>query len=185
MRRGRPGLLLVLALGLAACGTTAAMTPPAHGSGAHGAADPSGSLAASTTTSTTETFVTIPPAPPGSRPSAPTTAPGRGSHASTTTTTAATSTLLVQFGSGDADSDQFTVTAASWQLNWSYDCASFGPVGNFITTINGYGQALNTPDIGTDQLGSHGTGSNTYDDQGTFNVSIDSECSWSIAVIQH
>lgn len=183
MRRARPGLVLVLALAAAACGTTATAAPRHSGTvtARHGAA-PDPSVPVSSATSASTTLPTIPAAGTPRATTATTTTRARGATA--TTTTVAPSTLLVQFGSGNADSAQFTVSAASWQLNWSYNCAAFGPVGNFITTINGYGDAIDTPDIGTDQLGGHGTGDNVYDDQGTFNISIDSECSWSIAVVQ-
>ena len=187
MRRARPGLVLVLALGAAACGSTdAASTTTTHAGRDVSSGAPTASIGTttSTTTTTTPARITIPPASPGGARTTTTTRGGARGATTTTSTTTPTSTLLVQFGSGNEDTAQFTVTEPTWQLNWSYNCTSYGSVGNFITAINGYGQAVGTPDIGTDQLGWHGSGDNVYSDQGTFNVSIDSECTWSVSVIE-
>jgi hypothetical protein len=74
---------------------------------------------------------------------------------------------------------QFSVGSA-WNLNWSYSNCTDGS-GNFIVNIN---QPIGDTafDVGPNELGSGGTGSDTYTDTGTFSLSIDSECGWSIAI---
>lgn len=102
----------------------------------------------------------------------------------TATPTPASQTLLSQSGSGTGDTVQFRVTRSSWQLKWTYSCAAFGSEGNFIVTVNGYGGAAGTTDQGVNDLGTGGTGDEHYYDSGTFNLSIDSECDWTVAVVQ-
>lgn len=70
----------------------------------------------------------------------------------------------------------FNETGA-WLLSWSYsDCV--GGSGNFSAEINGSSAA----DPGPNELGSGGSGTDVYYDSGTFNISVISECDWSITV---
>jgi hypothetical protein len=73
--------------------------------------------------------------------------------------------------------------ASGWDEDWSYNCASFGSSGNFITSITGYGNAAGTLDSGANQLGAHGSGVNHYYDAGTFSISVNSECSWTEKIV--
>ena len=77
-------------------------------------------------------------------------------------------------------SPQFAVSGA-WTMAWSYNCASFGSTGNFAVSINQPSGDF-TFDIGPNELGTGGSGTDSYTDTGVFNLSILSECSWSITV---
>ena len=70
----------------------------------------------------------------------------------------------------------FNQTAA-WSLSWSYSNC-LGGSGNFSADINGSSDA----DPGPNELGSGGSGTDVYYDAGTFNISVISECDWSITV---
>ena len=93
-------------------------------------------------------------------------------------------TLLTQSGSGSANTAKFTVTKSSWQLQWSFDCSSSGGQGEFLAKVNGYGAAANTADSAPFATGSANSGDEHYQDQGTFNLSISSTCSWKVTVVQ-
>ena len=71
--------------------------------------------------------------------------------------------------------------ASPWTMAWTYDCASFGSSGPFIVYVN---QPLGglSDDFGPDELGTGGSGSNSYTDEGTFSLSIISGCDWSITI---
>jgi hypothetical protein len=75
---------------------------------------------------------------------------------------------------------QFSQTGP-WSMAWSYDCSAFGPTGNFIVNIN---QPTGDPisDIGANEIGATGAGTDFYEDSGTFSFSVNSECAWSITV---
>jgi len=98
----------------------------------------------------------------------------------TTAAPAAPVVLWQQSGSGQASGQQFTVPAKDkgWNEVWTYNCASFGSSGNFISTINGYGGASSTTDGGANELGASGSSANHYYDTGTFSIDINSECDW-------
>ena len=87
-------------------------------------------------------------------------------------------------GSGIASTRPFTIPAGDkeWQINWSYNCAKFGGSGNFDYTVN-QGTQPNYNDFGPNQLGASGHGIEHYYDHGTFNLQVNSECSWTIQVI--
>lgn len=104
----------------------------------------------------------------------------------TTTTTAPPPPLLDQSGSGISSTAQFTVPvgAREWDLVWSYSCTGVqGPVGNFIVNVKGYGGSAQTTDPGTNQIGASGNGTEHYFDAGTFNLEVNSECSWTVKVV--
>ena len=75
---------------------------------------------------------------------------------------------------------QFSQTGP-WTMAWSYDCSAFGSAGNFIVNVN---QPAGDPvsDIGANELGSGGAGTDSYVDAGTFSLNVNSECAWSITV---
>ncbi len=76
-------------------------------------------------------------------------------------------------GSGSHSTQTFTVPN-TWTLAWSYDCSSLGSSGNFIVDVQG---ALVQ---GVNQLGSGGSGTETYHSGGTVWLEINSECSWQV-----
>ena len=99
-----------------------------------------------------------------------------------TSTAAGASTAT--FTSGQIGSSGSTPTfsqAGPWTMSWSYNCAAYGSEGNFAVTINqpaGDGAS----DLGMNELGSGGSGTDYYYDTGQFSLSVISECDWSITV---
>jgi hypothetical protein len=136
--------------------------------------------AACGTTGATSPTTTGAPSVPAST-AAPTTAP---TTTVAPTTTSTVQVLVNQSGSGQASLAQFAVSNPAWDLDWSYDCSSFGQSGNFIVDVMGSGSAADTTDSGVNQLGSSGQGVEHYYDQGTFQLVIDSECSWAVKVVE-
>ena len=93
-----------------------------------------------------------------------------------------------------ADTDTFTSTqigssgstpdfsqSGQWLMDWSYNCSSYGSQGNFAVEVN-QPAGSSIVDIGPNELGNSGSGVDYYYDTGQFNLSVDSECDWSITV---
>jgi hypothetical protein len=112
------------------------------------------------------------------------------------TAVAALSGFLVLAQSGPAGADTTTFSSAQvgdsgdtaqftqsgpWTMSWSYNCAAFGSQGNFIVDVNQPGDDL-TNDLGVNELGSSGSGTEYYYDTGVFSLGINSECDWTITV---
>jgi hypothetical protein len=77
-----------------------------------------------------------------------------------------------------ANPQAFSV-AGKWTMAWNYDCSS--GEGEFVVGINE--PATDTAaDSGPFQDGSSGSGTNTYNDAGTFSLAVESDCTWSIAI---
>ena len=110
--------------------------------------------------------------------------------------TTALTGLVVVLGEGPAAADTATFTSGAigssgntpafnqsgpWSMAWSYDCSSFGSAGNFSVSINQPGNDL-SEDIGPNELGNGGSGTDFYYDTGTFSLAVNSECDWSITV---
>ena len=87
-------------------------------------------------------------------------------------------------GSGVGSTRPFTIPASdrAWQINWSYNCSAFGSSGNFDYDVN-QGTQTDFNDLGPNQLGPGGHGVEHYYDHGTFNLQVDSECSWTVQVV--
>lgn len=89
-------------------------------------------------------------------------------------------TVATFSGSGIERTAKFTVTD-TWKLDYSFDCSSFGTSGNFIVNEDGgsdfSGASVN--ELGTGKSGS----TYAYGDAGTHYLEINSECSWSVEVI--
>ncbi len=143
------------ALGLGACG----------GAGSSSPASTSATVKPAVVTTPTTVPVTAPP---------PTTAPPPKPVV-----------LLSQQGSGIANLPAFVVASGSkgWVLNWNYSCAAYGSSGNFIVDINTPGNALGTSDAGVNELGNGSSGTENYYDAGTFQLQVNSECSWGVQVV--
>ena len=87
--------------------------------------------------------------------------------------------LLKISGSGSKSTAKFTA-AGDWDLNWSYDCSSFGYKGNFqVFVYNGDG-SMSFSNAGVNQLGMSGADVEHYHSGGTFYLTINSECNWKI-----
>jgi hypothetical protein len=93
--------------------------------------------------------------------------------------------LPVSFDSGQsgvtANTKEFAATGP-WTLDWQYNCPSNEDPGEFTVEINQPSDD-DTLDLGPDQLGVSGSGSNNYDDSGVFSLDVVSECNWSIDVV--
>jgi hypothetical protein len=100
-------------------------------------------------------------------------------------TDAAPTVVFMQSGSGAATTSSFHVQD-EWQLAWTYDCASFGQAGNFIVQIaqppGDIGVGVTGYDGPVNQLGTGGSGVQSYHYGGTIFLEVNSECSWSIKV---
>ena len=66
-------------------------------------------------------------------------------------------------------------------MSWTYDCTSFGSAGNFSVDVQQPQGDLDS-DFGPNELGNGGSGTDYYYDTGSFQLSIDSECDWTITV---
>ncbi len=75
---------------------------------------------------------------------------------------------------------QFTETGP-WTMAWTYTCLSGSQQQNFIVNVNHPSGDLN-PDVGPDELGTGGSGTDHYSDTGTFSLTVISGCSWTIAI---
>jgi len=82
---------------------------------------------------------------------------------------------------GTSGETQAFSQSAGWQMSWSYNCASYGGSGNFIVTVD-QPSGDNTIDFGPNELGTGGSGTDYYTDTGTFSLSVNSECEWTINV---
>ena len=76
-------------------------------------------------------------------------------------------------GSGAHSTQTFTVPT-NWTLAWSYDCSTFGSSGNFVVNVQGASV------LGVNELGSGGSGTESYHSGGTVWLEINSECSWQV-----
>ncbi len=96
-----------------------------------------------------------------------------------TTAPASGSTVATFSGSGIQNTSKFTVSD-TWKLDYSY-WACPGGQGNFIVNEDG-GEDFGGASV--NQLGSGGSASTMgYGDSGTHYLSVNSECSWSVKVI--
>lgn len=120
---------------------------------------------------------------PVSPPSAPSASP------STSASTAAPSTsapslagkMVATFsGSGIENTPQFTVTG-TWKLSYSFDCSSFGYKGNF--QVYEYSGSSLENVLVNDLAMSKSASTYAYGDAGAHHLEINSECSWSVKVI--
>jgi hypothetical protein len=85
--------------------------------------------------------------------------------------------LLDLSGNGTKTTQKFTA-ASDWDLNWSYDCTSFGNSDNFQVMIYNGDGSLSTDNALVNRLGSKDSGVEHYHTGGTFYLVVNSECSW-------
>jgi len=90
-------------------------------------------------------------------------------------------TLLEASGSGIKNTAEFTTTAASFTVRYSFDCSAYGSSGNFIAELY---QGNSSVDSIANQLAKSGSDSTPlYDGAGTYHISVNSECDWTVKVI--
>lgn len=82
-------------------------------------------------------------------------------------------------GSGTNTTKPFTITADQWTLNYKYDCSAFGTTGNFAVDVAG---SDGSDDVAVNELGAGKSGSTTEYASGTFHLTVNSECDWTIRV---
>jgi hypothetical protein len=88
-------------------------------------------------------------------------------------------TVATFSGSGQQNTAKFTVTG-TWKLKYSFDCSAFGQSGNFqVYEDGGIGSALSVNDLAKAKSAS----TLAYDDAGTHYLQVNSECSWTMKVI--
>lgn len=139
------------------------------------------------TTVPTTAAPTVPPPAVAPATVAPTTVPVSVPRTTSPPTTvvrpAPPQTLLIQSNEGGEITTPFTVpsNAATWDVHWTYNCSNNGGVGNFVVNVL-EGGGIDASDAGVNQLGSGGSGTQDYHDQGSFSLQISSECIWSIQV---
>jgi hypothetical protein len=86
-------------------------------------------------------------------------------------------------GSGIQTTAQFMIAGSgNWVLKWSYNCSSFGMQGNFIVNEDN-GNDLNGATVNELNTAGHGE-THVYSDAGRHYLSINSECDWSVKVVQ-
>ena len=88
-------------------------------------------------------------------------------------------TLLKLSGSGTKSTQKFTA-GGDWDLNWSYDCSSFGYKGNFQVFVYNSDGSISFSNSGVNQLGMSDSGVEHYHSGGTFYLEVNSECSWKL-----
>jgi hypothetical protein len=94
-------------------------------------------------------------------------------------------TLLSQSGSGSTTTAQFVIppTDSQWTLSWTYDCTAqlfgMGLFDMFVTGSIGDQPVI----VDTGENAPPGSGSNVYQDTGSFSLMISSTCNWTVSVV--
>ena len=91
--------------------------------------------------------------------------------------------LLNIKGNGTKTTQTFTA-AGAWDLSYTYDCSNFGAQqGNFIVYVYNSDGSMSFSNSGVNELGKSGSDVNHYHTGGSFYLTINSECSWTLRVI--
>ena len=106
--------------------------------------------------------------------------PGATSTAGPTPTPFHAPPLLSLSGNGIKSSAEFTTTAP-WTLTYSFDCAAFGTAGNFQVILYRGADLVN---IEVNELATSGQSSTAVYDTGTLHLEMNSECQWTVTVMQ-
>lgn len=89
--------------------------------------------------------------------------------------------LSVQ-GNGIKSTKSFTISSGDYSVAYTYDCSNFGSSGNFIADVQQSGNNL-LDDPVANTLGDKGSDTTyLHDGPGTFYLSVNSECSWTVKV---
>ncbi len=104
------------------------------------------------------------------------------SDAAAGTQQAAPQVLLNIKGNGTKTTQTF-ITAGAWDLSYTYDCSNFGAQqGNFIVYVYNSDGSMSLSNTGVNQLGKSGSDVNHYHTGGSFYLTINSECAWTVTV---
>jgi hypothetical protein len=82
---------------------------------------------------------------------------------------------------GLSGNPQEFAVSGKWTMAWSYECPTIDGGGVFDIQINEPSGDQST-DIGPFQAGTSGSGTNNYNDIGTFSLGVVSTCTWSISI---
>ncbi len=88
-------------------------------------------------------------------------------------------TLLSASGSGSSTTATFVIPATDtqWTVAWSADCTSqFDGIGYFDAYTNSFSDTI------TEEVTNTASGTSTFTDTGTFSMSIDTPCNWTVSV---
>lgn len=110
----------------------------------------------------------------------PTTAARSAAHSAAAVAPPAAKTVATFSGNGTENTAQFTVTG-TWKLDYSFSCSDFGGQGNFQVFEDG-GQDLNGVEVNALSTGQSGS-TMAYGDGGTHYLEVNSECAWTVKVI--
>jgi hypothetical protein len=77
--------------------------------------------------------------------------------------------------------EKFTTQGDDWDLQYAYDCSSFGMQGNFMVAIKGGDGSMTGMMV--NKLGRSEADTDHYHTGGTFFLEVNSECSWHIKVM--
>jgi hypothetical protein len=87
--------------------------------------------------------------------------------------------LLDKTGSGINKTPDFTA-AGDWEIDWSYDCSTFGSSGNFQVIV--YNSDGSLADVAVNELGAKGSDVTNEHQGGTYYLEMNSECNWHVIV---
>jgi hypothetical protein len=107
-----------------------------------------------------------------------TTEPAPASSSALTSAPAQPSTVATFTGSGIQNTPKFDVTD-TWKLAYSFSCAGFGQSGNFQVYEDGGFSGVSVNDLALSKNGETWA----YNDAGTHYLQINSECDWTVKVI--
>ncbi|MFZ0886922.1 MAG: hypothetical protein WA005_00580 [Candidatus Binataceae bacterium] len=85
-------------------------------------------------------------------------------------------------GGGDHSTEKFSVTG-DWDLDWQYDCSSFGGSSVLIVKIMNP-DGTQSGNLGVDQMGRSDRGVEHYHIGGTYYLHVLSPCRWHLEVWQ-
>ena len=108
-----------------------------------------------------------------------------------TTVTQVPNALQSESGSGSDSLLPFTVPSGDkgWKLNWTYNCSNVGKRSQFQVYIIQEAQTserstqLNIKDFPVSVFGDSGSSTSHFQGTGTFNLDVNSECRWTVAVV--
>jgi hypothetical protein len=133
-------------------------------------------VASSSSSSSPSRSSSPPPAASQQQPAAPAQPPAKAAAAPVPLKAKTVATFS---GSGVQSTPPFTVTS-TWRLDYKFDCSSFGYKGNFIVMEDG--GLTGAMDVNALAMTKSGT-SYAYNDAGQHYIKVDSECAWTLKVI--
>lgn len=89
--------------------------------------------------------------------------------------------LLRVKGNGTKTTQKFTAKG-DWDLAYTYDCSNFGQQGNFIVMVYGDDNNMSLSNEGVNLLGMKGHDVTHEHHGGTYYLSVNSECGWTLKV---